>query len=264
MNIVLRELKSIRRSLIIWSSSIIFLIYVGMIKYDGFAKAGDSANEMMDALPDAMKSMFGIGELDLALASGYYVVFFLYFALICGIHAIMQGSVVLSKEERDKTADFLLVKPIRRRVVVTSKIIASIISLVILNATTWIASVIVVDMFNSGPSINDLIAKLMIGLFILQVIFFAIGLLFGVLLKNTKKATGAATAFLLGTYVLSAAIDLYSKLDFLKYITPFKYFDGKTIYLKGLETGNIVLSIVVIILALAGSYYFYQKKDLHV
>ncbi len=264
MNIILRELKSIRRSLIIWSSGIVFLIYVGMIKYDGFSKAGESANEMMASLPPAMKAMFGLGDLDLAVASGYYVIFLMYFTLICGIHAIMQGAIVLSKEERDKTADFLMVKPVKRHHVISMKIIASLISLVILNAVTWIASVLVVDIFNEGPPINDLIATLMVGLFILQLFYFSIGLLFGVVLKNTKKATGAATGFILSTFVLSAAIDMYSEIDYLKYLTPFKYFDGKLIYLEGLNRFNIGLSFAIIAVAVGISYFMFQKRDLHV
>lgn len=264
MNIVLRELKSIRKSLIIWCSSIVFLIYVGMVKYDGFSKAGESANEMMDSLPTAMKAIFGVGDLDLAVISGYYIVFLMYFVLVCGIHAIMQGAVVVSKEERDKTADFLLVKPVKRNQVLTAKIIASFISMVVLNAVTWIASILIVNIYNQGSPINDLIAKLMIGLFIIQMIFFSVGLVFGVVMKSTKKATSVSTAFLLSTFILSAVIDMYSKLDFLKFLTPFKYFDGKKIYMEGLQASNIILSLVIILVAITLSYVLYKKKDLHV
>lgn len=264
MNIVLRELKSIRRSLMIWSGGILFLIYVGMVKYDGFSKAGESANEMMAALPPAMKAMFGLGDLDLAVASGYYVVFFMYFVLISGIHAIMQGAVVLSKEERDKTADFLMVKPRKRTQVLLSKIVASLIAMTILNAVTWIGSVVVVAMYNQGPSINDLIGELMIGMFFIQLVFFAVGLLLSLVTTSTKQATGTATGILLGSFILSAAIDMYSKIDFLKYFTPFKYFDGKAIYLEGLDGLFILLSIVIVACALIATFVLFKNKDLHV
>jgi ABC-2 type transport system permease protein len=235
-----------------------------MVKYDGFSAAGESASEMMDSLPPAMKAIFGIGDLDLALVSGYYIVFLMYFVLLCGIHAIMQGSVVVSKEERDKTADFLLVKPVKRTQVMTAKIIASLISMVVLNAVTWITSILIVDIYNSGPSINDLIRELMIGLFIIQLIFFSIGLLIGVIMRTTKQATSISTAFLLSTFILSAAIDMYNKIDFLKFLTPFKYFDGKKIYIEGLNSTSIVLSLLIVCLAIASSYIIYKKKDLHV
>lgn len=264
MNIIMRELKSIRRSLLIWSGGIIFLIYVGMVKYDGFAKAGESASEMLKSLPEAMKAMFGLGTLDLAMASGYYVVFFMYFVLIGAIHAVMQGAIVLSKEERDKTADFLMVKPVRRRKVITSKVIASLIAIAIINVVTWITSIVVVGMFNQGPPINDLINELMIGMLLIQGTFFAIGLLVGALAKTTKKATGIANALLLGSFVLSAAIDMYPDIDFLTILTPFKYFDGKLIFASGIDNFYVLVSLLITTACLGATYWFYQKKDLHV
>ena len=70
MNMIFRELKSIRRSLIIWCGSMIFLIYVGMIKYAGFKNAGESIDDLMAGLPEGMKAVFGLGKLDLTQASG--------------------------------------------------------------------------------------------------------------------------------------------------------------------------------------------------
>ncbi|MBN2795952.1 MAG: ABC transporter permease subunit [Clostridia bacterium] len=264
MNIIFRELKSIRKSLIIWSVSMMFLIYVGMVKYAGVREAGDSMEEMMSTLPKGMKAVFGIGSLDLTQVSGYYIVFFLYFALLGGVHAIMQGSVVLSKEERDKTADFLMVKPIKRHQVVTSKILASLFAVVVVNLVTWVSSVIIVAQYNEGSSINGLIRDLMIALLILQVIFFSVGLLIGAIAPSTKKATGLSTGILLGTFLMSVVVDLYSKLDFLEYFTPFKYFDGKAIYKSGFDLFHLILSVVIIFLSLYFTYRIYQKKDLHV
>lgn len=263
MNIFLRELKATRRSLMIWSGSIIFLIYVGMMKYEGFNKAGESANELFDAMPKVAKAILGLGELDLALISGYYVIFFMYFALLCGIHAIMQGAVVLSKEERDKTADFLMVKPQKRSRVITMKILASLFNMICINGVTWISSLIAVHFFNNGPSINDLVAKLMISLLMIQGVFFAIGFLLGGIFK-TKKATGISTAVLLGSFILSAIIDIYDEISFLKYLTPFKYFDGKVIYSDGIPLGFVILSFVIMGGSVGITYFLYQKRDLHV
>lgn len=264
MNIIMRELKSIRKSMIVWSVGMIFLIYVGMVKYAGFKDAGESVEDLMASLPEAMKAVFGVGSLDLSSISGYYIVFFLYFALLCGVHAIMQGAVVLSKEERDKTADFLMVKPIKRHQVVTSKIIASVSSIILLNVVTWLGSIFFVNIHNDGDSINGLIMKLMIALFVVQMVFFSLGLLVGALAPSTKKATGISTGILLGSFILSVAIDMYSKLDFLQYITPFKFFDGKDIFRNGIDLFFVIYSIVIIGLAIGATYKIYQQKDLHV
>jgi ABC-2 type transport system permease protein len=242
----------------------IFIIYVGMVKYAGFRDAGQSVEDMLSALPEPMKAIFGIGNLDLTQVSGYYIVFFLYFALMCGVHAIMQGTTVVSKEERDKTADFLFVKPLKRHQALTSKLIASLMSIICLNLVTWIGSIVIVELFNDGDPINDLIMELMVALLFVQLIYFAIGFLLGMLASSTKKATGYGAATLLGTFILSVVIDLYSKLDFLKYFTPFKYYDGKAIFMRGIDIKYIILSIVIILISIGLSYRLYQKKDLHV
>ncbi len=264
MNMILRELKAVRKSLIVWSVGIMFLIYTGMIKYEGFADTGQSMNDMIDSLPEVLKSTLGIKGLDLTSASGYYIMFFLYFALLCGIHAAMQGAVVISKEERDKTSDFLLVKPVKRHQVLTSKIIASIISVLIINIVTWISSIYIVAEFNTGDSINQLISELMIGLLFIQLLFLIIGLALGVFAKSTKKATGLATGVLLSTYVLSIAIEMYEDIEMLKYLTPFKYFDGNTISNTGINSTYVFLSLGIIIALASLTYKKYGKKEFSV
>lgn len=263
MNIFLRELKSSLRSLLIWCFGVMFLVYVGMMKYDGFSKAGESANELFEALPKALKVIMGMNNLDLALISGYYVIFFMYFSLLGAIHASMQGAIVLSKEERDKTADFLMVKPQKRRRVISIKILASLFNLVCLNLVTWLSSLIAIEFYNTGPSINTLVTQLMIALFLLQLVFFSVGFFFGGIFK-TKKATNLSTGVLLGTFLLSVIIDLYHKIDFLKFLTPFKYFDGKAIYENGIHIGYVLLSLLIVSVAIGLTYLLYQKRDLHV
>ena len=54
-------------------------LFMQYFKYDGFSKAGESENEMMDSLPVVMKAMFVLADLDPTLASGYCVVFFMCF-----------------------------------------------------------------------------------------------------------------------------------------------------------------------------------------
>ena len=263
MNIILRELRSIWKAQLAWSIGIVFMVMVGMQKYAGFQKSGEQALKLLDSLPGFIKKIIGLGDLDLTLVSGYYVVFFLYFALLCGIHAVMQGAVVISKEERDKTADFLLVKPVTRRHVVASKIIASLISVVLLTIVTWLSSLIIVEQFNTGKSIAGLISRLMVGLFGIQVLFLSLGLFLGAALRSTRKATGAATALFMGTFLLSVALDLVRQIGFLKYLTPFKYFDARQIYMHGHSALPFILTALIVTAAITATFIIYEKRDIH-
>ncbi|MCM1989860.1 ABC transporter permease subunit [Oceanirhabdus seepicola] len=264
MNIVLRELKANRKALIIWCVSMFLFISMGMVEYSGFSKMGSEVNEMMDSLPNVMRSMFGINKIDLTSVGGFYSMFFIYFTLIAGIHAIMLGATIISKEERDKTADFLMVKPIKRNKAVTSKLIAAFINVLIFNIVTFIGSVLTVAYYNKGESITGELFKITCTLFILQIVFLSLGLLFSSLTKTTKKATGLSTGVVLGMYMLSLAIPLTDKLEFLRFITPFYYFDAKEIMLgQRVEMIYVLISLIIVVIATSLTYVFFNKKDIH-
>jgi ABC-2 type transport system permease protein len=265
MNIVLRELRANLKSIIIWSLSMTFLIYVGMIKYSGFQSAGQSVNELFEQLPAAMKSILGMNGLDLTSISGFYAIFFLYFMLLAGVHAVMLGAVIIAKEEKDKTADFLFVKPVVRSKVITAKLSAAFINVVILNAVTLISSILIVSIYNKGESINSQIINLMLALFVIQVIFLSVGAVIAAISRNTKKSTSIATTILLSAFMLSVAIDLYKKLDFLEFLTPFKYFKTAEVMREGsFNPLYLLISLVIIIGCTASTYWIYKKRDIHI
>ncbi|MGB7604791.1 MAG: ABC transporter permease subunit [Lutisporaceae bacterium] len=265
MNIVLRELRANLKSLIIWSLSMVFLIYAGMIKYSGFEAAGQGVNELLNQMPEMVKNIIGMNGLDLTSISGFYGIFYLYFMLLAGVHAVMLGAVIISKEERDKTADFLFVKPILRVKAITAKFIAALINIVVLNLVTLTSSIFFVGMFNKGEAINDQIVRLIFSLFILQLIFLTLGAVIAAITRNTKKATSIATMLLLSTFTLSVAIDINNKIDYLSFLTPFKYFKAAQVMREGsIEPIYLLLSIIIIVCCTAGTYIIYNKRDLHI
>jgi len=265
MNILIRELQANMKSLLIWSISMVFLIYAGMLKYTGFAGAGQGVNDLFNQFPPAIKSILGLGDLDITSITGFYAVFYLYFMLLAGVHAVMLGAVIISKEEHDKTADFLFVKPVSRFKIITSKLLATLINITILNLTTLFASIIFVEMFNNGRPITDKILQLMVSLFIIQLIFATLGACIAAVTKNSKKATSLSAAILLTTFFISVAIDLYHKIDYLKYLTPFKYFPAAEIIITGKYAPSFLfLSIILIVSFTAVVYRFMDKRNIHI
>ncbi|MEQ8175060.1 MAG: ABC transporter permease subunit [Syntrophomonadaceae bacterium] len=265
MNVVIRELKANLKSLLIWSGSMVFLIYGGMIKYSGIAGAGQEARKLFDQFPPAFKQVLGLGELDITTAAGFYALFYIYFLVLAGVHAVMLGAVIISKEERDKTADFIFVKPVHRRQIVTAKLAAVLINLLVLNLTTLLASVVFVNMYNQGASISSKIALLMVFLFIIQLLFATLGALAAAASKTSKRAVSISTLILMSTFLLSAVIDLYPKIDYLKYLTPFKYFPAVDIIMKS----SFSPSMIALSLLLTGTFTFLtyrrmEQRDLHV
>ena len=112
---------------------------------------------------------------------------------------------------------------------------------------------------------NGDIAIAMIGMFMLQVLFLVMGSAIAAVRKKPKIAASISTGILLVTYILSIAIDLNEKLAFLKYFSPFKYFEANVIMGGGgLDTVFVLIAVIMIVNLLIITLVFYSNRDLNV
>lgn len=183
--------------------------------------------------------------------------------IIVASHAALLGADIISKEEKEKTSEFLFVKPVSRAKIITSKLFASLLLILILNIVTWVSSVAFCSQYGN---INKEITTLMIGMFFIQLMFLSIGMLISAIMKNSKsaKATNVSTAVLLTLYVTAKFIDMTDKINFLKYLNPFKYFDAQDLIYNGIDYVFVIFATIIIILSISLTYLLYNKKDLNV
>lgn len=265
MNIFLRELKAYRRTLIIWSIAIFFMIVSSIGKFMAYAETGQSMNELLSQIPSSIKAVLGMGNFDLTKVSGFYGMLYLYLLLLATVHASLLGADIISKEERDKTTEFLLVRPVSRARVITAKLLASLFNVVVFNLVTLIFSVTLMGKYAKGEDITGEIFTLMAGMFILQLIFLLIGTATAAVSRRPKSAASVTTAILLVSFVISSAINMNSNLEPLKYITPFEYFKAeKLLSGGGFEVNFLTLSFVIIAALVFVTYASYKKRDFNV
>ncbi|WP_296557887.1 ABC transporter permease subunit [uncultured Acetobacterium sp.] len=263
MNVFKKEMKANLKSLIIWCCAQVFIIFAGMMKYQGFADSEVDINALFDAFPKEIMVVFGIGSVDISRVAGYYSVFFLYFMLLAAVHAVMFGAVVVSKEERDHCADFVYTKPIRRFQVISPKLLAGVVNILLFNMVTFAASVFFIAQHNKGDGLIDKVSLTMLALFILQLFFLALGAMFGAILKNTKRATAVASGLVMGFFILSVVVDLYDKLAFLAILTPFKYFEGSTMMINDQLSFNSAAILLTVTLVFFGlTFVAFNRRDL--
>lgn len=264
MNIYFRELKARRKSIIFWSIGIFFLEVASMNKFAGFEKSGQ-ATEVFAAFPKGLAAAFGLGNVDINTALGWFAMAFMYTLVLVAIHASLLGAGILVEEEQDKTAEFLYAKPISRAKVITDKLLAALTLIIVLNIATLLSSIAAVAMVNKGASANNEIMLMMAGMFVVQVIFMSIGTAAAAISKKPKHATQAASAIMFSTFFLSLWLDITEKLPWLKYLTPFKYFDAKVFANHAkFDLVYLVISIGIIAAMLAATYFFYGGRDLSV
>ena len=264
MNILKRELRNNLKSIIIWSLSMVFLIYAGMVKYSAFQKTGESANELFKDLPKFMLSIFGVDNAaDITSVSVFYSIFFIYFALMAGVHALMLGAIIISKEERDKTADFLFVKPVKRKHIISMKIIAALINILIFNLVTFFVSILLLNQYEDKKSLLYPVFLICVALFMLQLLFLGIGLFLGAVSKSSKKATAYGTLIILSVFILKVLMDLNKDLDFFRIVSPFKYFSSTDIMLfSKMDWQYMFIAIFLTIIPTILTYYFFGKRNL--
>jgi ABC-2 type transport system permease protein len=264
MNILLRELKASRKSLLIWSGVMLMLVFIGTAKFSAFYN-DTSMLAMLDAMPKALIEGMNLRAFNLTTLSGFFGIMFIYYALMGAIAAAMWGSDSISKEERDKTVEFSLVLPVSRGRVVTAKALAALVNCILFVLVTWVSSIAASQTYKPDQDFYHFLTLEMEAMFVIELIFLAFGLLLGCAMKRYKLAGSTAIAVILAAYFVSVISGMKSELDFLKYFTPFKYFDAGELFRNGRMDGMyLLLSGGIILVCVIAAYWIYNKRDLYI
>lgn len=265
MTIFLRELKARRNSLIIWSVSMVALVYLSMAKYGALSEGDQVLSDLVAQLPDSVQAFFGMSGLNVTTLRGYYGVVFLFVALLGSVHAGMLGADLLAREERDKTSEFLYTRPVSRRYIMVNKALAGLVNVVALNAVTTVGSLLAVSQFSSSGSINDELRLLMVAFLLLQLTYFLAGLALAAVLPDPKRPGKAAGVLIFLGYLVYVVTSIQPSLAPLRYLSPLSWFDAKFL-LRDMRFEAVYLTIaagLAIGCALA-TWFANQRRDLAV
>jgi len=262
-NIFRQEFRMRRRSVLTWSASVAALILVYMSLFPSFAQDAALLNEMMANFPQELLTAFGLNGVDLAKIPGYFSFVFLFVQLCLAIQAANYGFGLVSVEEREWTADFLLTKPVGRGEILTSKLLAALSGLTLTNAIVWISSLGALELFKGEQTYTmRSVLLLLASVVIFQLFFLLVGLAISLLVKRIRSVTPYALGLGLGMYVLSAFSEMLGE-SALEKLTPFKHWDPRSIMQHGsYEPSLALVSVAVIVVAAVASYALYIRKDI--
>jgi ABC-2 type transport system permease protein len=239
------------------------LVLSGMGKYTAYSSGATS--DVFSKMPYSLKALLGIGPFDVTTMKGFFAFLFPYLEITAAIHAVLLGSGIIAKEERDKTTEFLMVKPVSRAKIITSKFLAALVNVVIINVVTLISSIYLAAAYNKGKDISSEVAIFLLSMFIVQLIFLSLGALLAAVLKNSKASGSLAAGILFGCYVISKITDLTDRVNFLNVLSPFKYFSYQNIVNgNGLSLGIVILCILLVSVFTISTYFFYNRRDLSI
>ena len=262
-NIFRFEFRARLKSVLTWSLALSALFLVFLSIMPSFTKQAELINQLMERFPPELLAAFGMTAVDLSTVTGYYSLLFLFVQVCLAIQAANYGFGLVSIEETELTADFLLSKPVSRAQILTSKLLAALASLTITNAVVWIDTFAGIALFGSGLETKlGPIVLLLLSIVIFQLFFLSIGLVVSLLVKRVRSVTPYALGLGFGMYILAAFSEMEGSYV-LEYITAFKHFDASYIVLHGAYDAPLVaLNVAVTVIALAASYWLYIRRDI--
>lgn len=263
MRIYFEELKNGRVSLLLWSLGAMFMILMGAMKFVFTYQGNADINEIIRALPTVFSILIGFGRnIDLSTGLGFFCLM-APFAFYIGIfHAALAGESAISREEQEKTSEFLYTKPVTRSFVLRLKLCAVFTQCLIFNLCVTCAYFFSFGAV-SGQTLTRPILYACAALFMLQLIFLCAGAAIASLSK-TPGASGRLTlAFAFYSLILAKLIPFSPHLSMLRFLTPVKYFDIENIlFLSGFENIYWLLSALLVSLCMYIVFTRYPARDL--
>jgi ABC-2 type transport system permease protein len=262
-NIYRHEFRTHLKSVLTWSMAVTGILFVYFSFFSMFADQAALMNQMLENFPQEFRAAFGLDNMNLADVLGYFSFIFLFVQLCLAIQAGNYGFGLVSIEESELTADFLLSKPVSRGQVLTSKLLAALTGLTITNLVVWVGSFLAINLFRGEREYEArVLVLLLISIAIFQLFFLSVGLVISLLVKRVRNVTPYALGLGFGAYVLGAFSGMLGDVK-LELITPFKHFDAAYIVKQGAyDIPLVLLNVAASLLALGLSYWLYIRRDI--
>lgn len=265
MVIYLRELARNRKSFIIWTLSLVLSDVLMMFFFPTVYDQSKQFNDILRQFPESLTSALNLDILNFSDVLNFFAYEFQYIILFGGVFAMMFGANALSREEDDKTIEFLMAKPVTRSCIVSAKMLSVLTYLALFNIIMLLGNFITFEIVKKDSYSVKLLILVILGNFLAQVTFAAIGFLISVFVVKSKSVLSVSLGVVLGTYFLSFATAVSDKLENLKYLTPFKYVNPAELLKNGrIETVYLVIMLCTIVLSTALTYFFYSRKNITV
>jgi len=263
MNIYLHEFKSKIRSMLIWSFSLVALLVVFLSLSSSFMENIEILSQAMKNFPKELLMAFGMNNLDWSSVLSYYALVFLFAQICLAIQAANYGFGLVSIEETELTADFLLAKPVTRGQILTSKLLSALTALTITNAVVWVTSFVCLEIFDSGSGYETKpLVILLLSIIFFQGFFLTVGMVISLLMKRVRSVTPLSMALVFGLYILNAFSNMLGSVS-VEVISPFKQFEPNYILKNSAYDWPLFLLCVgIILISVIGSYQLYSRRNI--
>lgn len=264
MNIFLQELKAYRKSTLTWTFTLAGFVVLFLSLFPSVSREAENFQHLMEGFPEGVRLALGLSVENIGFILGFYSYILLYISLLGAIQAMILGTSIVSAEVREKTADFLLTKPVTRTRIMTAKILAAFTSLIITNCFYLSAATAMASLVEPEEYSMKIFLLLSLTLIFLQLIFLALGVMISAMLPRIRTVLPISLGTVFGFFIIGALASTTGDQT-LRYLTPFKYFDFTYIIQNAsYEHSFFLVALGCIVLAIIAGYFIYTKRDIRI
>lgn len=261
MNLFLRELRTGRKTFLIWTVGMFALCFVGIIKYQSYTASG-AMTELLASFPRIVLAVMGIMSLDIGTLSGYTALLFYYILICTVIYAVHLGTAAVSRESVDKTYEFVFTKPRSRSWILARKLGAAYLYLVAFCILNGVFSMLAAAYLNTGEAIGQEVALFSLSTFLIGALFTALAALFSAGAKRPEKGALWGNFAFFYALILGMTYNLLESPGLLRLISPFQYFLAPDLIAGRFDILYTLVTLLLTTAFLRQAFHIFSRKDL--
>ena len=244
-----------------WLGWVIAVVSVSLLLLMGMSTYREIDLSVYTSLPEAFRSLIGIGD-DVDVGGlAINVMFGTWGAVVLAALALAMGSSAIAGEERDGTMDILLANPKSRTHVLISKIGSMVLLVALATVAVWIPVHPIAALL--GVQIGGLdVEALTIHLFANNVFYGMLAMAIGAMTGDKGKAAGVTTAIMVLSFFGVGFLPLVDGGDTVAKVLPWYYFDGGDPVQNGIAWGHLALLVGGSVLLFVAAILGFNRRDL--
>lgn len=263
-NLLSKELKRNRKNLLIWLMIVMVLTFIVMSIFPYMQNIGAEMAQVMSNIPEGITKAMGIDASTWSSILGLYNTYYgIYIVVLISIFASSTGATIISKEERDGTAEFLMSKPISRANIFNTKVLALFSLTAIIYFVQVFTAFFGVIVFGEKDANWSTFITMHINGLVLTLFFTCVGVFLSMYLQPKMNFMGMVVGIVFGSYFLNAISNAAETISWIGYFSPFHYLDFSVAdpdYNLNFLAITIFLSVSILLLTV--SYRAYERKDI--
>ncbi len=229
--------------------------------YENFFQQNVDLRQLFDAFPEGLMAFFG-GDTNLFEPSGFlHLEFFSYTPLVLGIMATSSAAGLIAKKEEDGTLELVLSQPISRTAVFWSRLLALILSIVLILVITWGGFALGLESTDTFDLGQDQLILPFASLFAVLMVFLGLALLLSMIIPNSSAANAVAAMLLIASYFITSLANIDESLEGINRFSPINYYQGGSA-IEGLDVQNLLILLGISVVLILIAWVLFIWRDL--